>query len=65
LIKLVSQRGFVTKINVKGRTPGAFVLINIGKSAGEEWYIPLQSIQSQESVDKMRNLSMLKSIKIQ
>ncbi len=64
LISLVGQRGVIVKCILSGRTPGAFILIDIGKNKGEEWFIPIQSIQTATDVDRLRNTAILKSTKI-
>lgn len=64
LLFLVSQRGVITKLQVHSKTPGAFVLIQIGRSAGEEWYVPLQSCQTRERIEKLRNISLLRTINL-
>ena len=64
LMFLCGQRGTVVKCHFMNKTPGALVYIEKGKSAGEEWYVPLQSIQSEFSVDKIRKTGMLKSFKM-
>ena len=64
LMNLVSQRGIVTKVKPNGKTPGVFVLIHAGKSAGEEWFVPMQSVQTKGDLDRIRNFGMLKSVKL-
>lgn len=64
LLFLCGQSGTVVKCQFASKTPGAYVYIEKGKSAGQEWYIPLQSIQSEYGVDKMRKVAMLKQLKI-
>lgn len=64
LVPLVGTRGIVTECKFMNKTPGAYVKITTkGRNYDKEWYIPLKSIQSNEDIDKMRRLSMLKSIK--
>lgn len=64
LMFLCGQRGTVVRCHFMNKTPGAEIYIEKGKSAGEEWFVPLQSIQSEFSVDKIRKISMLTSFKV-
>ena len=64
LICLVGQRGVITKCVISGRMPGAYIQIEVGKNKGEEWYIPLKSIQTASDVNKIRNMAILRSTKL-
>lgn len=64
LIPLIGQRGIVNKVVRRKRNSGAFVQITKGKNHGEEWFVPQASIQTPESLNKMRSLGLIKSTKI-
>lgn len=64
LLFLIGQRGYVIKCAISNKSPGVYVVIENGKNRGEEWYIPLKSIQSAADVNKIRNTAILKSIKL-
>lgn len=64
LVTLVGQRGVVTKIIRRKKNSGAYVKVTKGRSAGEEWFIPLASIQTQEALNRMRSLGLIKSTRI-
>lgn len=64
LVGLAGQRGVITKCVLSGKNPGVFIHIEIGKNKGEEWFIPLQSIQTPSDVNKIRNKAILRSTKI-
>lgn len=63
LLKLVGQTACITEClfnNVKN--PGAYVIITKGVNKGEEWFIPLRSIQTRESINKLRSDAILRQI---
>lgn len=63
LLFLAGQTGTVTECLFKHRrNPGAFVTITKGRNIGEEWFIPLRSLQTRETVNRMRNEVVLRSL---
>lgn len=64
LVQLVGQRGIVAKVVRRKKNSGAYIEIVRGKNAGEEWFIPMSSIQTQESLNRLRNLGLISSTKI-
>lgn len=63
LCELVTREAQVTKVvyNQRNKERGAFVIPQTGKLKGEEWYIPIQSIESVSSINRLRNKGLLKS----
>jgi hypothetical protein len=64
LIPLVGQRAIILKVVRRKRNSGAYVQITKGKNHGEEWFIPQPSIQTPETLNKLRTLGLIKSTKI-
>lgn len=64
LCELVTRKAQVTKIvyNKRNKEKGAYVIPKTGRLKDEEWYIPIQSIESRESINKLRNKGILKSM---
>lgn len=63
LCELVTREAQVVKIvyNEKGKESGAFVILRTGRLKGQEWYIPIQSIESISTMNRVRNKGILKS----
>lgn len=63
LCELVTREAQVTKVvyNQRNKERGAFVIPQTGKLKGEEWYIPIQAIESVSSINRLRNKGLLKS----
>lgn len=62
LCELVNRFGQVTKIvrDKHDRVAGAFIIPNTGRLKNDEWYIPVQSIESVETLNRIRNKGILK-----
>lgn len=62
LLPLVCQIGTVTECRFDNKhNPGAFVLITNGISKGEEWFVPLRSLQTKEVVKRLKSENILKT----
>ena len=63
LCKLVTRKAQVTKIvyTKRNKEKGAYVIPQTGRLKDEEWYIPIQSINSLAEINKLRNKGILKS----
>ena len=63
LCELVTREAQAVKIvyNEKGKESGAFVIPRTGRLKGHEWYIPIQSIESISTMNRVRNKGILKS----
>lgn len=63
LCELVSRKAQITKIvyNKRNKERGAFLIPQSGRLKGEEWFIPIQSIESVETINQLRNKGILKS----
>lgn len=63
LCELVSRKAQVTKVvyNKRNKERGAFLIPQSGRLKGEEWFIPIQSIESAETINRLRNKGILKS----
>ena len=63
LCELVSRKAQITKIvyNKRNKERGAFLIPQSGRLKGEEWFIPIQSIESAETINQLRNKGILKS----
>ena len=63
LCELVTREALVTKVvyNKRNKERGAYVIPQSGKLKEEEWYIPIQSIESVSTLNKVRNKGILKS----
>lgn len=63
LCELVSRKAQVTKVvyNKRNKERGAFLIPQSGRLKGEEWFIPIQSIESAETTNRLRNKGILKS----
>lgn len=63
LCELVTRKAQVTKIvyTKRNKEKGAYVIPQTGRLKYEEWYIPIQSINSLAEINKLRNKSILKS----
>lgn len=64
LVHLVGQSGIVAKVVRRHKNSGAYIEITKGRSVGEEWFIPMSSIQTQETLNRLRNLGLITSTKI-
>ena len=63
LINLVGQTAVITECLFDNKNnPGAYVIIIKGINKGEEWFIPLRSIQTRESINKLRSDAILRQI---
>lgn len=62
LCELVTRKATVEKpvLNSRGKLRGAFVIPASGRLKGEEWYIPIQSIECFSSIEQMRTLGIIK-----
>lgn len=63
LCELVTREAQVTKVvyNPRNKEKGAYVRPQTGRLKDEEWYIPIQSIESASEINRLRNKSLLKS----
>lgn len=63
LCELITRKAQVIKIvyNERNKERGAFVIPQSGRLKGEEWFIPIQSIESSSTINKLRNKSILKA----
>lgn len=63
LCELVNRKAQVTKVvyNKRNKERGAFLIPQSGRLKGEEWFIPIQSIESDETINRLRNKGILKS----
>lgn len=63
LCELVGRKAQVTKIvyNKRDKERGVYLIPQSGRLKGEEWFIPIQSIESVETLNKMRNKGILTS----
>lgn len=63
LCELVSRKAQITKVvyNKRNKERGAFLIPQSGRLKGEEWFIPIQSIESAETINRLRNKGILKS----
>lgn len=62
LCELVTRKAVVTKVayNDLGNVRGAYVIPQTGRLRGQEWYIPIQSIESQSDINRLRNHSTIR-----
>lgn len=63
LVFLVGQTACISECrfdNVKN--PGAFCIITKGVNKGEEWFIPLRSLQTKETINRLRSANVLKQL---
>lgn len=60
--KLVNHKAIVTLpvYNDKGKCRGAYVIPRIGFLRKEEWYIPIKSIESDDTINSFRALDIIK-----
>lgn len=60
--ELVRRKATVTLIvnNKYGKCRGAYVIPRSGKFKNEEWFIPIQSIENEDSIDAIRTMELLK-----
>ena len=66
LCELVTREAQLTKIlyNKRNKEKGAYVIPKTGKVKDEEWFIPIQSIESLAGLNRLRNKGILKSTKL-
>ena len=63
LVFLVGQTAVITETRFKNiKTPGAFVIITKGVNKGEEWFVPLRSLQTKETINRLRSADVLKRL---
>lgn len=61
LCELVSREAIVSHIVKKdGKVKGAYVIPQSGRLKDEDWFIPIQSIESVDKIDKLRTLVIMK-----
>lgn len=62
LCELVTRKAQITKVvyNKRNKIKGAYLIPQSGRLKDEEWYIPIQSIESLSDINKMRNNEILK-----
>lgn len=63
LCELVTREAQVTKVlyNRRKKERGAYLIPQSGRLKGEEWFIPIQSIESIDRINKLRNCLILNS----
>lgn len=63
LCELVTREAQVTKVlyNRRKKERGAYLIPQSGRLKGEEWFIPIQSIESIDRISKLRNCIILNS----
>ena len=64
LIGLSGQCGIVTKCVLDGHSLGAFIQIERGKNKGEEWFVPIRSIQTEKAINRLKSIAVLKQKKV-
>lgn len=65
LAELIGKKAMVTQIVTKdGHVKGVYLIPSTGKLKREEWYVPIQSIRSQQTIDRMRSEQILRKAKI-
>lgn len=63
LVFLVGQSAVISECRFDNvRNPGAFVIITKGVNKGEEWFVPLRSLQTKETINKLRSANVLKQL---
>lgn len=63
LCELVTRKAQVTKVvyNKRNKEKGVYLIPQTGRLKGEEWYIPIQSIESLAAINRLRNKGILKN----
>ena len=63
LCELVTREAQVTKVlyNRRKKERGAYLIPQSGRLKGEEWFITIQSIESIDRINKLRNCLILNS----
>ena len=65
LAELIGKKAMVTQILTKdAHVKGVYQIPSTGKLKREEWYVPIQSIRSQQTIDRMRSEQILRKAKI-
>lgn len=65
LCELVGKKAMVTQIIRKdGHVKGVYLIPTSGRLKKEEWYVPIQSVMSQATIDRLRSEQMLRQAKI-
>lgn len=62
LCELVTREAQITKVvyNKRNKVKGAYLIPKTGRLKDEEWYIPIQSIESVSELNKLRNREIMK-----
>lgn len=63
LKELVRRKAMITLVvnNKHGKCRGVYVIPRTGKYKNEEWFIPIQSIESNDTIDSFRAINLLKT----
>lgn len=64
LRELTRRKGLVTDLvfNDRGKCRGVYLIPRTGKFKNEEWYIPIQSIESSDTIDALRTVEIIKKV---